>query len=244
MKKIFKTLLSISIIFSGANGIIHNQSISIPTNAANKNTVSKIQPFSNVKSHEKQIWQDVGNKDINFKPDYSNKKLNLLNILKKVDILYDPHGFGGLTGNVLIVQGKFKSESQNTYYMRAIEASGYFKDKFPFLTARIMYSIVDDTNFLKQKYKIFRVNNIDNKELSKVVSFAKAQIGKPYNFHFTQPGTNINKKSWYCSEIVWASYKSIGIDIINNKKTRTPLGVTPRDITSYSPKAKEVKFYI
>jgi uncharacterized protein YycO len=45
----------------------------------------------------------------------------------------------------------------------------------------------------------------------------KAQLNKPYNIPaYVVRGTNaITTESWYCSELVWASYNATGHDIQN-----------------------------
>jgi hypothetical protein len=45
------------------------------------------------------------------------------------------------------------------------------------------------------------------------VSFAEAQIGKPFDFGWWQKDPNPASFSWYCSELVWAAYYNEGINI-------------------------------
>ncbi|MFC4356250.1 YiiX/YebB-like N1pC/P60 family cysteine hydrolase [Chryseomicrobium palamuruense] len=45
---------------------------------------------------------------------------------------------------------------------------------------------------------------------TKAVNYAKAQLNEPYNYDFyNKTITN----AWYCSQLVWAAYNSLGIDL-------------------------------
>jgi uncharacterized protein YycO len=75
------------------------------------------------------------------------------------------------------------------------------------------------------------------------VSFAESQIGKSYqDLNWRKPWSNrtkdpdINSSAWYCSELVWAAYFSVGIDIDKNK---WPPNVMPMEISS----SKNVEMY-
>ena len=43
-----------------------------------------------------------------------------------------------------------------------------------------------------------------------VASYALAQVGKPYNLNFLNPET---EDSFYCSQLAYKAYQSIGIDL-------------------------------
>lgn len=45
---------------------------------------------------------------------------------------------------------------------------------------------------------------------SKVVTYAMAQIGKPYNINFLNPKS---EKSFYCSQLMYKAYQQIGINL-------------------------------
>jgi uncharacterized protein YycO len=77
------------------------------------------------------------------------------------------------------------------------------------------------------------------------VSFAVSQLGKSYqDLDWHKPWTNrtkdsdINSSAWYCSELVWAAYYNVGIDIDRNG-WRLPPRVMPIEISS----DKDVEMY-
>jgi uncharacterized protein YycO len=167
-------------------------------------------------------------------PNYS--KHHLLTSLKPGDIIYDPSGFGGITGHILSVEGVFHDSNFNVDYVRAIEATGYVNGTST--VEKVMRSIVDDSRFDAQGFEVYRVNTSDAVR-NNAVQFQTAQLSKPYTFNYTSFNSlNLNDLastgSWYCSELAWASYRAQGIDIRNDRWSKTPFVVTPRDITSFA----------
>lgn len=58
---------------------------------------------------------------------------------------------------------------------------------------------------------ILRVDSASDSQKKKAVRFALAQIGKPYDFAVWTK--QVYGYSYYCSELVWAAYKTVRIDI-------------------------------
>lgn len=172
-------------------------------------------------------------------------KLDLLNKLQIGDIVFDPTGFGGLTGHTMIVQGKY--EFNGTEYIRVIEASGC--EVGSNLVLKVFNSILDDQVISSKNLEIYRPKVSQNNPslATNAVKFAEKQLGKDYTFDYSYPisdfPTSINHTSWYCSLLVWASWynEGKGINIRNEYSSiwhpswcYTPSIVTPRDIAGYS----------
>jgi len=63
----------------------------------------------------------------------------------------------------------------------------------------------------KVAVKIVRVIGVTQFWADSVISFAESQIEHPYDLKFFQK--SMTGDSWYCSELAWAAYKRIGIDL-------------------------------
>lgn len=61
------------------------------------------------------------------------------------------------------------------------------------------------------RVSIAKVNDVDKEDIDEVIKFAKGKLGLSYNFNLINK--NIDGKSYYCSELIWASYKQIDVDI-------------------------------
>ena len=78
--------------------------------------------------------------------------------------------------------------------------------------------------------EVRRVSGVDATEIDKIVNFCLSQLGKPYNLDFVSESYDPNAISWYCSELVWAAYMQVGINI---DSTPDSLVVSPQDINNY-----------
>lgn len=146
----------------------------------------------------------------------------LLSMASAGNVLYEREGFGGLTGHVAIVEGRFYDASKKKYYIRVVEArKGY----------GVTRGILDSTRYQHRGGSLLLFAsgiNVSSDVRKKAVDFAVKQIGKGYSLDPLRKGYNPNQSSWYCSELVWASYYSQGGDI--EKKGINGVGITPRDI--------------
>lgn len=70
-----------------------------------------------------------------------------------------------------------------------------------------------DTNRINQFGVMILRTLADDDEIEDCLDFIYAQLGKPYNYPFEQGriNTSINSTEWYCSELVYAGYYSIGV---------------------------------
>lgn len=74
-----------------------------------------------------------------------------------------------------------------------------------------------------------RVTTATDEEAVAAAAFAQYQVGKPYQRVPIPANPDPNSIAWYCSELVWAAYLSVGIDI-DGGCTNVPQYVGPCDI--------------
>lgn len=154
----------------------------------------------------------------NTRPAETNySKYNLLDIVKKGDIIYEANGFYGLTGHIAVVVGIY-SDTYGREYIRLIEAIPDYG---------VVRSILDDTRVDEQGVTILRVKGATTVICNRVVNFCVNQLGKSYNLDFAK-NTSASETSWYCSELVWAAYYNEDLDV--EVEGNGEPGVTPRDI--------------
>ncbi len=152
--------------------------------------------------------------------DYS--KYNLLNTVKKGDIIYESKGGFGITGHIAIVEGKFYSSDQQQYYIRVVEA----------ISEGVVRSVLDDSRVDEKDSSVLRVSGATDTVATNATNFCIGQLGKGYSIDFRKD-TSPNEPDWYCSELVWAGYYNQGIDIETTGIYNEP-GITPRDINNSS----------
>ena len=126
-------------------------------------------------------------------------------------------------------------------YVQTIEAIG----------SGVKYGFLDDKRMVDFKVRILRVRNASDYQMRQAALWHESQFGKPYNININRLQKSADSPSWYCSELVYASYYAQGIDIgafidgLGNVKTMT-LGCLPWDIyKSYNTFQKGIvgKYY-
>ncbi|MGN0593641.1 MAG: YiiX/YebB-like N1pC/P60 family cysteine hydrolase [Hominimerdicola sp.] len=103
-------------------------------------------------------------------------------------------------------------------YIRIIEA----------ISDGVKRGILDDTRMKEKEVTVLRVKSATDTQINNAIKFCKNQLNKSYKLDLAKD-TSVNEKDWYCSELVWASYKKQGINIETKGKLNEP-GITPRDI--------------
>lgn len=151
-------------------------------------------------------------------------KYNLLDVVKKGDVIYEAKRGFGITGHIAIVDGIY-TRSDGTKYIRLIEA---ISNSYGGVTR----SILDDTRVDEKGVTILRVSGATESIKNAAVSFCRGEVGSSYNLDLAKD-TSASETDWYCSELVWAAYKNQGIDIEVGGSHGEP-GVTPHDIVNSS----------
>lgn len=184
------------------------------------------------------------------KATYDNEKFDLLNKVKKGDIIYEAKGGAGLTGHIAIVEGIFTNEDSEKKYIRIIEA----------IDKGVKRGILDDQRMKDKEATVLRiesdcfkfevkdkktkktiVKNKKSKIIKAAVKFAKSQIGKDYALDLRNFDTGEDNEDWYCSKLVWAAYKNNKVNIAGKTKVPEP-GITPREIYACKKLKKIVKY--
>lgn len=156
----------------------------------------------------------------NAEPDYS--RYNLLDTVKKGDIIFEANGGFGITGHIAIVEGLYYNKAKDVTYIRIVEA----------IDDGVVRSCLDDTRVDDKDVTIYRVSDATTTNKDDAVSFCVGELGSSYNLDFAKD-TSSSETDWYCSELVWAAYKNEGINIETTATINEP-GVTPRDISRSS----------
>jgi hypothetical protein len=99
---------------------------------------------------------------------------------KAGDIVFDPNGFLGLTGHILLIEGNFTDPNGHPY-CRTIEADGYESDLE--ITTGVWRSCLDD-EYMDTGLIIFRVPNANDAQRQAAINFAIKQLGKSYSFEY------------------------------------------------------------
>lgn len=144
-------------------------------------------------------------------------KYNLLDTVKKGDIIYEAAGFFYIAGHIAVVEGVYTRPGGGKY-IRVIEA----------IDSGVVRSILDDTRIDERDGHVLRVKNASTTVINNAVSFCVGELGSSYSLDFAHD-TSSSETDWYCSELAWAAYKNQGIDIETTGWVNEP-GITPRDI--------------
>lgn len=172
--------------------------------------------LQNAKSSSTVDWWYNTGTELPQEANYS--KYNLIDNIQVGDIIYEDNGGFGITGHVAIVEGVFYSEKYNQKYIRIIEA----------ISKGVCRGVLDDSRIDNKDVTILRVSSAEQNIGVSAVKFCKEQLGKAYMIDF-QHDLDPDQEDWYCSELVWAAYKTAGIDIETTDILKEP-GVTPRNI--------------
>lgn len=151
------------------------------------------------------------------KATYSNSDYDLLNLVKKGDVIRETKGIiAYYTGHIAVSCGKYWDFVYKQYFICLIEAN----------LNGVVYGVLDDTRFEDRGIKIYHVSSATSTNISNVITFCKNQLGKPYNLNAilnVLNGTGTGKcnstttaTEWYCSELCWGAYYSAGINLNNS----------------------------
>ena len=127
---------------------------------------------------------------------------NMLSVVSYGDIVVEEDSVTqGILGHAAIVEGIFYNSTYHVYYIRLVEA----------ILDGVCRSVIDDDRYFDKQSAFYRVSSASSTTKSSAINFAKSQFGKPYVLYLGHSASS-NNSSWYCSELVWASYYNAGID--------------------------------
>ncbi len=142
-------------------------------------------------------------------------------IVKKGDIGYETHTSLG-TGHTAIISDTAHLSNYGQY-IQTIEA----------VASGVSYGFLDDTRIAEFGVLILRPVATSSQR-KKAVEFAAQQIGKPYSLNPIRLNTDIDSDKWYCSELCYASYYYVNVDIgmyfVGGIANYMTLGCIPYDI--------------
>lgn len=170
-----------------------------------------------INEDEEDYWYDTGI-DLSVGVNYHGS--NLLEVLRRGDIIFEATGFYGITGHVAIVEGIYYSNEYHQYYVRIIEA----------ISVGVARSILTPTRMIEKEGSIYRLNDVSETEIEGAMSFILSQLGKPYAVEYGKSFSS-DSPNWYCSEIIWAAYYLQGLNL-DDDNLDSP--VTPREIIESS----------
>ena len=148
----------------------------------------------------------------------------LLTRLTEGDIIYEDDTIVGIMGHIAIVEGKYYDSSKSTYYIRLIEA----------ITPGVSRSVLDDERVDDKNSRLCGNlgATLPSMQRESAVNFARGQLGKPWILELVlPPQTSASALHWYCSELAWASYQYVGVNI---SSVLWPIGpLLPANIRDY-----------
>ena len=127
------------------------------------------------------------------------------NIIDEGDIIYETNTDYCDIGHLALVYDIDKNSGYGAY-IQTIEAVG----------GGVQYGYLDDSRMIDYAIKILRVYNVSSTSISNVKTFAWWQLGKPYELNYNELNTSIYSDDWYCSELIYACYLYVGIDLDPN----------------------------
>ena len=158
---------------------------------------SVAEPFKSVKD-----WRvDIKRGDILYDP--NGWELDIFNVLEKLP-WFEPI----LTGHIGIYVGDIVS-GDIVWPRQVVEASFVGGEVYNIGVETWDYPNVKEAWILRPKATTEQIN--------KALSFIFKQVGKKYSIDYrsSQVNSDVNNESWYCSELVWAAYKSAGVELID-----------------------------
>ncbi len=141
--------------------------------------------------------------------------------VKKGDIVWETDTKFFNAGHNALIVNTSKNSSYGTY-IQTIESVG----------SGVNRGFLDDYRMTEYRCRILRVSGRTDSKSTTAINFATQQLGKSYSFNYLKLSTSINTSSWYCSELVYASWKYAGIDIGIKNGNYLVFGCLPSDIAN------------
>ncbi len=97
---------------------------------------------------------------------------------------------------------------------------------------------IDDLKY-EEFIVVLRFYNLEQEKIDSIVDYAMSQLGKPYNNDYI---IKSKSDSFYCSQLIYKSYLSVGLDIDSNNNNWDDHGIVhPNDIYK-SPYLRVIKY--
>lgn len=151
---------------------------------------------------EDQTWRYLADEQIDQPIKYRD---HWWQNLQPGDIIYERNGFYRLIGHIGVVDGIYYDSFKQQFFIKWLQCS------WPY---GVQGSIYDDQSFKHRDSIVLRMPNITNDETFRVLNFIKDRIAHDFGRQIKRIE---NKKKWYCSDLVWAAFKSVGIDILDRR---------------------------
>ena len=204
------------------------------SNLENENTENSVRSIPGGEEPDNEQWYDVklNNGVLTLKDDkYYNIDYSVMpeltTHLKPGDIIYEPNGefIGDLTGHIAMVYDIVYDESRDQYYVITIES----------YMGGVQYGLMTPTRFYSKDVEIYRLTDASEEQVQGAVAWAQTQYGaswffKPYKR--TLPADNLIP-TWYCAELIWASYYWQGIYLDQDDNNDFGSIVFPSEIAAY-----------
>ncbi|MCH5351004.1 MAG: hypothetical protein J1F39_03440 [Clostridiales bacterium] len=86
----------------------------------------------------------------------------------------------------------------------------------------VQYGFLDDDRVVSFGVIVYRARGFSQNKHSQLLEFLEKQLGKNYSLDIFRQNKSIDSTKWYCSELAWAAFNYVGIDI--GQLNGTPLG--------------------
>lgn len=139
-------------------------------------------------------------------PEYGNTDY-IFSRLSEGDIVYETRTVLWNSGHNAMITNTHKegkrADGSSVFYYETIEA----------VLGDVQYGYLDDNRMVKFGVKILRVRGASYSQINSAKYFMERQLGKDYDLNILRTNESIDSKKWYCSELVWAAYNYVGIDL-------------------------------
>lgn len=169
-------------------------------------------------NHGPRIPSYSGDPD-SFDPQLNNYEY-YYNLVEDGDIVWDPiSGFEQDCVNVVTHAGMIVNKHKVGRYWRSdLNRYWYFNfvETVEAYASGVRFGFLDDERILRNGTRILRVNATQSQRIN-ACDFMLSQLGKPYYLPildtYVGPCPGRSQSTWYCTQLVFAAYNSVGINI-------------------------------
>ena len=151
------------------------------------------------------------NTDGKYKYEARYDKYHVDELVKVGDIVYEGAGGYTITGHIAIVYEFGTRYEVNLSTGQATVKT--FPNVIEAIDCGVCIGLLDDQRLDDRFGTVLRIQGtLSNSTWNTIKRFLQVQKGKKYAIH-SEPQSDINTKTWYCSELAWAAYKYGGIKL-------------------------------